>query len=305
MKGIDMTRQAARAFSLMMNISWMVIVALLALTPAVGHGESAQDKGGQIGSRSQPDTEIWALELSVADVRKGADFYAAALGFKVQQFDSAGRWARLNNGSVQLILTRSDLKAATMESARYNLNFSVGNLDDAARRIKDAGGSTGGKPISSAVGPFIRVKDPFGHEAHLIDHPDDEFAPGADPVIFNIGLNVVSTEETANFYEKVGIGVATRAYLPETLVFNRQGMSYFVAHAHAERRARKGEESGTLWLQVRNVSSILGQLRASGSEPVISGKTEWSAGPVYTVRAPSGISVSIFEAGVQAGAGGL
>ncbi len=216
---------------------------------------------------------IWAIEMQTDDLDRSAGFYTGALGFRVERRDPSGRTIELRNGEGRLVLSLTDAPAAPAGTARVYLNMSVGDVHAAARKAASHGGRIVDRvPRTSAVGPFLEVSDPYGHPIHLIDHPWDEMAAGDTPAVFNYGLNVRSIEEDEPFMTTLGLEVATRDYLPETLVFKRQGIGYVVMHQHAERTCDPGWSAGALILaggirgaagEMRGPSGILVKLMAS------------------------------------------
>lgn len=182
------------------------------------------------------------------------------------------------NGAARLILRRSDQQAPADEPARINLNMTVGDLDTIRERVIKAGGRVRSEPLDSAVGPYLKIEDPFGNSIHIIDHPWDDIEGDAIPAMFNIGLQVRDIPRTEAFLTGLGFKVSTREYLPKTLVFERTGAGgYLVVHAHAERQARSDEATGSLVIrtpegragqrEVRGPSGILVRMVAASSEP--------------------------------------
>lgn len=206
--------------------------------------------------------QLWAIERGVSDVERAITFYVSALGFEVISREPGDAWALLGHGAARLALAISDLPAAPVDSPRVYPNFTVGDLDIAARAVVAAGGRVHSDPRETAVGEAITVLDPFGNPANLIDHPWDEKGADSPPEVFNFGLNVESVETAESFLTALGFTVRTRDYLPETLVFELQGVAQLVLHPAAKQAADPRTNTGALWLDADS-ESVLAALGGS------------------------------------------
>ncbi len=209
------------------------------LAPAIATGSTPEGAPG--------DMAIRAVEYAVGDVARAEAFYTGACGFTRESADDEG--VVLRNGEARLILTLTRSPAAPPEAARIYLNMSVGSLATARRAVIAAGGTVRGETRDSAVGAWIEAIDPHGHPVHLIDHPGDALHPEAPPVLFNIGIHVRDMVEAESFLGRLGFEIATRDYLPKTLVFRRSGMAYVVLHASRGPDASAGVSAGALILE--------------------------------------------------------
>ena len=190
---------------------------------------------------------LWALELPAADLENSIDFYTTALGFRVEARNPEASVVDLVNGKARITLRSTDAPQAAAGAARAYLNMSVGDLASSLRAVRAAGGTKESMEVEeSAVGPFLKVLDPSGNPIDVIDHPWDEMAPGDTPAVFNIGIQVRSIGEAEPFFTSLGFSVSTRDYLPETLVFERQGIGYFVIHPLADESPKPVEAAGGL-----------------------------------------------------------
>ncbi len=187
----------------------LVLALMITAMPAVA---------GDDATAAAAEPRLWALELGVADLGRAVEFYTSALGFEALAGEPVQTWALLGNGEARLALALSSLPAAPAGTARAYANFSVGDLDAAARAVAEAGGTLE-EPFESPVGMARRFRDPFGHPGHLIDHPWDEMPAGSPPAVFNVALNVRDVETSERYYTALGFEVRTRDYLPQTLVF--------------------------------------------------------------------------------------
>jgi catechol 2,3-dioxygenase-like lactoylglutathione lyase family enzyme len=155
---------------------------------------------------------------------------------------------------------------------------------ETARAAAAAAGGTVEEPVrESAVGPFLVARDPAGHPVHLIDHPWDGDRPAAaPPAVFNIGAAVVDMAEAEAFYTGLGFAVATRDYLPETLVFARQGGTSLVLHPHADRPAEATARRGGLL--VLTGPGGFGGVAPAGWRAAVRGLRDPSGNPVRLGR---------------------
>lgn len=234
--------------------------------------------------------EIWALELGVPDVTSATDFYAAALGFTVLSSEpaisseTAGTWALLGNGSARLALALSSLPNAPAGSARAYPNFTVGDLETTSAAVVAAGGAIDGEPFETPVGSAVRIFDPFGNPAHLIDHPWDEASADTPPAIFNFGLTVHDMAAAEMFYTALGFTVRTRDYLPQTLVFEPQGVAQLILHPGSEPVASE-TRSGALLLDAHPGAALSA---LTSLEPRVERTTAMNGGAIVELRDPSG-----------------
>ncbi len=238
--------------------------------------------------------EIWGIELGAADVAASQSFYEA-LGFESLRDEAGGAWALLRNGEVALVLSASDREVAAIETPRIYLNLSVGDLDLAARTVREHGGTVfPGPPIDSPVGKALTATDPAGHPLHLIDHLDDEMTAKDAPKVFNLGVTSADLEADEAFFAVLGLGVSTRDYLPATLVLERRGSSYLVLHPRTSEPAPAELDGGRLLLQSPTPGSVLGGLRQAGL--AVDGGRMPVAGlgaGSLELRSPTGVAVDV------------
>jgi catechol 2,3-dioxygenase-like lactoylglutathione lyase family enzyme len=235
-------------------------------------------------------TEVWGLQFGVTDVERSVRFYRDALGF-----EEAARGpdsALLRTGELLVVLHRSARRPAPAGAARVHLNLSVGQLEESAGRVEAAGGSVALKDVlASAVGPYLEVLDPDGHPLHLIDHPWDEFAAEDAPVLFNVSWVVADHEPYEPFFADIGIGVATRDYLPKTLVMEPAGAAQLVLHPGERAPAELDVDRGTMILVSRTTIVGAGDLPGFVSaRPGVLGATG------IELRTPDRIPVRILRA---------
>jgi predicted enzyme related to lactoylglutathione lyase len=239
-------------------------------------------------------TEIWGIELGTPDVAASRRFYEA-LGFEPLRDESGGLWTLLRNGEVALVLSASDRRAAAIEMPRIYLNLSVGDLDRAARTVRENGGSVDpGPPAETPVGRSLSAADPAGHPLHLIDHPGDDLAADAAPKVFNLGVTSAVLDGDERFFAVLGLGVASRDYLPATLVLERRGASYLVLHPRTSAPAAAGPVLDGGRLLLHSPGPVLAGLRDAG---LAVGGARMPAGGLgagdLELRSPSGVAVAV------------
>jgi predicted enzyme related to lactoylglutathione lyase len=274
---------------------------LLAAVPAVVVASAAPPAGSAM-TPAGGAVEIEALRHEVGDLERSVDFYAAALGFAVDRREPSGDEARLRQGAFRLILVRSTAPAARPGSARLYLNMSVADLDEARAAVAAAGGRIlSPSPLQSAVGPYLEVTDPSGNLVHLIDHPwDDDGGEPSAPTLFNLGLAAPTIEAVEPFLEALGFEVATRDYLPRTLVYEKRGASYLVVHPDAAADPDPGAATGALVLAVADPAALLKRLRRSGGTTASPAEGGPSGEAPIPVRGPAGVRVILQREGPAA-----
>jgi predicted enzyme related to lactoylglutathione lyase len=239
-------------------------------------------------------TAIWGIELGTPDVAASRSFYEA-LGFEPLRDEAGGTWALLRNGDVALVLSASDRRAAAIEAPRIYCNLSVGDLDRAARTVREHGGSVAsGAPAETPVGRALSAADPAGHPLHLIDRPGDDLAADAAPEVFNLGVTSAGLDADESFFAVLGLGVSTRDYLPATLVLERRGASYLVLHPPAAAAAGTALDGGRLLLHAPAPGPVLAGLRDAGLAVDGGRMPAAGLGPgALELRSPSGVAVAV------------
>lgn len=255
---------------------------------------------GQLAT-AEPPPRVWALERGVPDVPAAVDFYTAALGFELAAGDGTA-WALLVNGEARVVVTLSDVPVASPGSSRVYPNFTVGDLAAAQRAVLAAGGHVDGEPRASAVGQAVAIRDPFGHPANLIDHPWDEKAAESAPEVFNFGLRVRSVVEAESFLTALGFAVGNRDYLPQTLVFQPQGVAQLVVHPIAERPADPLADAGALWLDAEP-TALVASLDAAHRHVERASPGLDPAAATVELRGPSGLLFKVARRPPGDGAG--
>ncbi len=280
----------------LMALAVVASVLMIPVLDVLASSALAQDSAPAAGDGGM---EIEALQYEVRDLEQAVDFYTAALGFEVERREASGEEVRMRLGPMRLILAQSAAPPAKAGSARIYLNMSVADLETARAAVVDAGGHVRSEDaLQSAVGSYLEVTDPSGNQIHLIDHPwDNEQQPPITPTVYNIGLAVRSIEAVERFLSELGFIVATRDYLPETLVFERRGVAYLVVHAEAVAEAEPRSATGALVLAVAEPEALLDRLRAAGrsaqraegeSRQRVEGDAGAPGGRSMLVRGPAG-----------------
>ncbi|MCH7572848.1 MAG: VOC family protein, partial [Planctomycetes bacterium] len=203
--------------------SHLALVSLLVMF--AGAGALVQDEDTAF------TPSIWGIEMPVTDVDRAVSYYTEVLGFKVVQSPGSQRRVVLDNDGLKLIFRLTENIARPDDAAQLNLNLRVANLDQAARSVRETGGSLeSSEPIIAAIGKFIPTLDPFGNSVHLIDLNGEENDPDGLPRLYNVGFTILDMDTTEAFYTSLGFEVYSRDYLPDTLPLKPVGASMLVLH---------------------------------------------------------------------------
>jgi predicted enzyme related to lactoylglutathione lyase len=108
------------------------------------------------GRVNEPGCMVWN-ELATADVARAAAFYGELLGWEAEP-DATGYATIRANGSVNggIRPLRDD------EAPAWLVYFTTGSCDEAAARVRDAGGTVINGPMDGTVGRIAVVRDPQG-----------------------------------------------------------------------------------------------------------------------------------------------
>jgi uncharacterized glyoxalase superfamily protein PhnB len=121
--------------------------------------------------RTQPESfraRALAASLTVRHLEQSAIWYRDVLGFTVdQKFEHEGklRAVSLKAGAVRLLLTQDDGAKGLdrVKGEGFSLQITTAqNVDELARRIKDAGGALASEPADAWGARVFRLQDPDG-----------------------------------------------------------------------------------------------------------------------------------------------
>lgn len=237
---------------------------------------------------------VWGLEIPVDDVEAATAFYTTALGFEAQDAQG-GATAMLANGEVQILLTQTDAPAASLDEPGAYLNLRVHSLDRAVEVARNAGATIlDHTPGRAAIGSYVRIRDPFGNPAHLIDVDHDDLSADSEPQIYNLGVHVDDMAAAESFYVSAGFEVLTRDYLPETLVLTPVGAAMVVIHPDSTQKTTPSHARPVLVLQTPDLEAAVAQLTAAGIS-IDTTHTPAFNGPTAVMRDPSGSAIRIIE----------
>ncbi len=258
---------------------------------------------GWIGAAAATDSftaSVWGLEIPVDDVKAATTFYTTALGFEAGGAIGPST-ALLSNGKVQVLLTLTDSPIVGGDGAEDHdesgayLNLRVHSLDRAVEVARNAGATVlDDTPGRAAIGSYVRIRDPFGNPAHLIDVDNDDIAADSGPQIYNLGVHVDNMAAAESFYVSAGFEVLTRDYLPETLVLTPVGAAMVVIHPDSTQKTTPSHARPVLVLHTPDLKTAVAQLTAAGSSIETTHTPAWNA-PTAVMRDPSGSAIRIIE----------
>lgn len=179
-----------------------------------------------------PVPHVWGLEIVVSDLEKSLNAFKNGFGFVEESWATSKNTATMRLGRARLILRVGQRKDATNSIATLKMNFKVGDLEAAAKRVRDAGFRTDKKDHAIAIGRALRIRCPDNYLFHLVRFSGDALQP-SDISVFNIAISGRPVKEVEPHFRKLGFRVFSRNYLPKTLPFNRAGGIPVVLHEAA------------------------------------------------------------------------
>jgi uncharacterized glyoxalase superfamily protein PhnB len=133
---------------------------------------NTNDKAPSGGERrTQPESfraRSLAASLTVKDLRKSMAWYRDVLGLTVEkEYEGGGtfRAVSLKAGTVQILLTQDDGARGNdrMKGEGFSLQLTTAqNIDEVAKRIKQAGGTLASEPADAWGARVFRLADPDG-----------------------------------------------------------------------------------------------------------------------------------------------
>ncbi|MFY9926644.1 MAG: VOC family protein [Streptosporangiaceae bacterium] len=114
--------------------------------------------------------QVDCVQVPVPSLDEGLRFYRDALGLELKWRHATQAGLRL--GEAELVLQVEGRDAET--------DLLVDSADEAARRVRAAGGQVLAGPLDIPVGRLVRVADPFGNPLVLIDLSRGTFTTDAD-----------------------------------------------------------------------------------------------------------------------------
>jgi predicted enzyme related to lactoylglutathione lyase len=114
--------------------------------------------------------KVDCVQVPVPSLDEGLRFYRDALGLELKWRHATQAGLRL--GEAELVLQVEGRDAET--------DLLVDSADEAARRVRAAGGRVLAGPLDIPVGRLVRVADPFGNPLVLLDLSGGTFTTDAD-----------------------------------------------------------------------------------------------------------------------------
>ncbi len=114
--------------------------------------------------------QVDCVQVPVPSLDEGLRFYRDALGLELRWRHATQAGLRL--GEAELVLQVEGRDAET--------DLLVDSADEAARRVRAAGGQVLAGPLDIPVGRLVRVADPFGNPLVLLDLSRGPFTTDAD-----------------------------------------------------------------------------------------------------------------------------
>jgi len=101
------------------------------------------------------------IELYVADLQKGLDYYCNGLGLKILWRTETAIGLGMANDIAEIVIQN--------ERERMEVDIKVDSVVDAIERIKAAGGEVVYGPFEIRIGKCAVVRDPWGNRHVILD----------------------------------------------------------------------------------------------------------------------------------------
>ena len=126
-----------------------------------------------------PLCKVDAVMVPVPDLDSGIDFYVGRLGHPL-------RWRIDEIGQAAIGLRDSDTEIVLTTSLRYEPNWLVEDVEDAAAVFDAAGGRVLSPPFDIPVGRVAVVADPFGNALVLVDLAKGRYRTASDGTVTGV-----------------------------------------------------------------------------------------------------------------------
>jgi predicted enzyme related to lactoylglutathione lyase len=120
-----------------------------------------------------------AVTIPVPDLDSGLDFYVGRLGHPL-------RWRNDEIGQAAVALRDSDTEIVLTTGHRYEPNWLVDDVHDAAAVFEAAGGRLLSPAVDIPVGRVAVVADPFGNVLLLVDLSKGRYRTASDGTVTGI-----------------------------------------------------------------------------------------------------------------------
>ncbi|MBA3529333.1 MAG: VOC family protein [Propionibacteriaceae bacterium] len=122
--------------------------------------------------------KVDAVTIRVPTLDEGLCFYRDQLGHALL-------WRNDAVGQLGLSVPDSDTELVLTTEQSYEPNWLVSSADEAAVRVRQAGGEVLSEPVDIAVGRLAVVADPFGNKLVLVDLSKGRYQTGEDGTVLS------------------------------------------------------------------------------------------------------------------------
>jgi predicted enzyme related to lactoylglutathione lyase len=126
-----------------------------------------------------PLRKVDAVMVPVPDLDSGIDFYVGRLGHPLL-------WRNDEIGQAAVALTDGDTEIVLTTTLRYEPNWLVEDVEEAAAAFDAAGGHLLSPPSDIPVGRVAVVADPFGNALVLVDLSKGRYRTADDGTVTGI-----------------------------------------------------------------------------------------------------------------------
>lgn len=169
---------------------------------------------------AQPkDFQLFGIRINVPDLKMAEDFYSGILHFQIERKDPAQKttWLKTNNYKIYLVESEDAIYLNEKGQGQVSLALQVNNLDSSIAYLKSKNVEfIKEEKREEGIGWSIHILDPFGNALSL-DQLNYTNLRVQEPSLYNCGLIVSDIDSALPNYEKLGLIITTRRYMPSDM----------------------------------------------------------------------------------------
>jgi pimeloyl-ACP methyl ester carboxylesterase/catechol 2,3-dioxygenase-like lactoylglutathione lyase family enzyme len=272
-------------------IALAALLAVLAAAPAASRASPA-------GTSPPPALQVLGIELEVTDVGQAVELYADGLGFEL--LDRGPDTAILRSGTVLLGLRHAPEGPAAPPLAvpRVHAEFETANLKRTLERLGQHQVKVlEGRPLPTAGGIFVTIRDPSGHLHRLVELAALTASRINRPVLREVAIEVPDLGRAREFYGGLlGLAPATLTEPPLLPLGDARAPRVLLRPSVREAGSLQLPSAlpETLLLGTANLGAATAALAARGIE-LLGGVQQSPLGRYASFKDPLGNTVELVE----------